>query len=170
MAGPTLPVLATGKLVTVEELARVRDALDAAGRRLVVTNGCFDLLHAGHVRYLQGAREQGDALAVALNGDASVRALKGPGRPLNSVADRAEVMAALGFVDYVTTFEDPRATALLAAVRPHVYVKGGDYRLQTLDASERAALEAAGSRIVLEPMVPGRSTTALIAAMTAGDQ
>lgn len=169
MTGPTLPVPAPGKLVTVGELARVRDALDAAGRRLVVTNGCFDLLHAGHVRYLQGARAQGDALAVALNGDASVRALKGPGRPLNSLADRAEVMAALGCVDYVTTFEDPRATGLLAAVRPHVYVKGGDYRLETLDASERAALEAAGSRIVLEPMVPGRSTTALIAAMAAGE-
>lgn len=153
------------KLVTVDALARVRDALDAEGRRLVVTNGCFDLLHAGHVRYLQGARAQGDALAVALNGDTSVRALKGPGRPLNSLADRAEVMAALGCVDYVTAFEDPRATGLLAAVRPHVYVKGGDYRLETLDASERAALEAAGSRIVLEAMVPGRSTTALIAAL-----
>lgn len=157
----------TEKLVTVAELSRVRDALEAEGRRLVVTNGCFDLLHAGHVRYLQGARAQGDALAVALNGDASVRALKGPGRPLNSLADRAEIMAALGCVDYVTTFEDARATGLLAAVRPHVYVKGGDYRLETLDAAERAALEAAGSRIVLEPVVPGRSTTALIAAMAA---
>lgn len=153
------------KFVTVDALARLRDALDAEGRRLVVTNGCFDLLHAGHVRYLQGARAQGDALAVALNGDTSVRALKGPGRPLNSLADRAEVMAALGCVDYVTAFEDPRATGLLAAVRPHVYVKGGDYRLETLDPAERAALQAAGSRIVLEAMVPGRSTTALIAAL-----
>lgn len=156
-----------GKLIPVDELARVRDALDAEGRKLVVTNGCFDLLHVGHVRYLQGARAQGDALAVALNGDASVRALKGPGRPLNSLADRAEVMAALGCVDYVTSFEDSRATTLLAAVRPHVYVKGGDYRLETLDAAERAALEAGGARIVLEPMVPGRSTTALIAALAA---
>ncbi len=160
--------MATGKIVTATELAQVRDALEAGGRRLVLTNGCFDLLHAGHVRYLQGARAEGDALAVALNGDASVRALKGPGRPLNSLGDRAEILAALSCVDYVTTFESARATELLAAVRPHVYVKGGDYRLETLDPEERRALEAAGSRIVLEPMLPGRSTTALIAAMAGG--
>ena len=162
--------MAPGRFVNVAELTQVRDALEAEGRRLVLTNGCFDLLHAGHVRYLQGARAEGDALAVALNGDASVRALKGPGRPLNSLADRAEILAALRCVDYVTSFEEPRATELLAAVRPHVYVKGGDYRLETLDPEERRALETARSRIVLEPMLPGRSTTALIAAMAAREK
>lgn len=163
MIGETLPA---AKFVTAGELAAVRDAMDAAGGRLVVTNGCFDLLHAGHVRYLQSARAEGGALAVALNGDASVRALKGAGRPLNSLGDRAEVLAALRCVDYVTSFEGVRATELLAAVRPHVYVKGGDYQLETLDPGERAALEAAGARIVLGPILPGRSTSALIAAMS----
>ena len=136
--------------------------MEAAGRRLVFTNGCFDLLHVGHVRYLQGARRLGDTLAIGLNADASVRALKGPGRPLNPAEDRAEVLAALICVDFVTVFDEPRATRLLAAVRPQVYVKGGDYRLETLDAEERAALAAAGSEICFVPMVPGRSTTRLV--------
>ena len=109
------------------------------------TNGCFDLLHVGHVRYLQAARALGDALAIGLNADESVRALKGPGRPLNSAEDRAEVLAALACVDFVTIFDEPRATRLLAPVRPHVYVKGGDYRLETLDAEERA-VAASGRR------------------------
>jgi rfaE bifunctional protein nucleotidyltransferase chain/domain len=153
------------KVIGVDELAAKRDALGAEGRRLVLTNGCFDLLHVGHVRYLRAARALGDALAVALNGDASVCALKGPGRPLNSAEDRAEILAALGCVDYVTIFPEPRATRVLTAVRPHIYVKGGDYRLETLEAGERAALEAAGAEIRLVPMTPGRSTSRLIEAM-----
>jgi rfaE bifunctional protein nucleotidyltransferase chain/domain len=153
------------KVIGADDLAAKRDALEAQGRRLVLTNGCFDLLHVGHVRYLQAARALGDALAIALNGDASVRALKGPGRPLNCAGDRAEILAALGCVDYVTIFHEPRATQLLAAVRPHIYVKGGDYRLETLDAGERAALEAAGAEIHLLPMTPGRSTSRLVEAM-----
>ena len=156
---------AAAKIVSVGELARVRDGMAASGKRLALTNGCFDLLHAGHVRYLQGARNAGDALAVALNGDASVRALKGDGRPLNSLADRAEVLSALACVDYIVSFDTPRADELFAEVRPHVYVKGGDYRRETLDPSERAVLEAAGAEFVFVPIVPGRSTTALIAAM-----
>ncbi len=135
------------------------------GRRLVFTNGCFDLLHVGHVRYLQAARAEGDALAVGLNADASVRALKGPGRPINPADERAEVLAALACVDYVTIFDEPRATRLLAEVRPHVYVKGGDYTLATLNAEERATLQDAGSRIAFVPMVPGRSTTRLVEEM-----
>ena len=131
------------------------------------TNGCFDLLHVGHVRYLQAARRLGDALAIGLNADASVRALKGEGRPLNNEADRAEVLAALACVDFVVVFGEPRATRLLAAVRPHVYVKGGDYRLDTLNPEERAMLEWAGSRIEFVPMVPGRSTTSLLARLQA---
>ena len=153
------------KILTANQLATQRDALEAAGRRLVFTNGCFDLLHIGHVRYLQTARGEGDALAVGLNGDASVRALKGPGRPLNPADERAEVLAALACVDYVTIFEDQRATRLLTQVRPHVYVKGGDYTLETLNAEEHAVLQDVGARIAFVPTVPGRSTSRLVAAM-----
>lgn len=150
---------------SASELSAQRDLLDQQGKRLVFTNGCFDLLHVGHVRYLQGARALGDALAVGLNADASVRALKGPSRPLNSAEDRAEVLSALACVDYVVIFDEPRATRLLAEVRPHVYVKGGDYTLETLNPEERTVLEGIGAAIEFVPMVPGRSTTGLIARM-----
>ena len=109
-----------------------------------MTNGCFDLLHVGHVRYLRDARKLGDALAVGLNGDESVRALKGKGRPLNNEQDRAEVLAALSSVDYVAIFPEMRATRFLEMARPALYVKGGDYTSDTLDAEERAALEKSG--------------------------
>ena len=153
------------KILTADALAAERDLLDRQGRRLIFTNGCFDLLHVGHVRYLQGACQLGDALAIGLNADASVRALKGPGRPLNSAEDRAEVLAALACVDHVVVFAESRATGLLARVRPHVYVKGGDYRLETLNPEERAALESCGARIEFIPLVPGRSTTHLVQRM-----
>ena len=156
------------KALSESGLAERRDALENAGRRLVFTNGCFDLLHVGHVRYLQAARALGDALAIGLNADPSVRALKGPGRPLHCADDRAEVLAALACVDHVTIFQEPRATRLLAAVRPHVYVKGGDYRLETLDAEERAVLVTVGAAIEFVPMVPGHSTTGIIERMQEG--
>ena len=156
------------KLTDAEGLAAFRDALDRSGRRLVFTNGCFDVLHAGHVRYLQAARGLGDALAVGLNGDESVRALKGEGRPVNPAPDRAEVLAALACVDRVVVFESVRATDLIRAVRPHLYAKGGDYTPETLDPDERAALAAAGSEIRILPLVPGRSTTAILARARAG--
>ena len=158
-----------GRVLSSVELAAERDRLDREGRRLVFTNGCFDLLHVGHVRYLQAARRLGDALAIGLNADASVRALKGAGRPLNHEDDRAEVLAALACVDFVTIFAEPRATRLLAEVRPHVYAKGADYRLETLNPEERAMLEWAGARIEFVPMVPGRSTTGLIERMQVGE-
>ena len=139
--------------------------MHASGKRLVFTNGCFDLLHAGHVRYLQQARALGDALVVGLNGDASVRELKGEGRPLNGQDDRAEVLAALGCVDFVVIFEGKRATGLLRTVRPHVYAKGGDYTPDSLDAGERGALGECGADIRILPLVPGRSTTALVGKM-----
>ena len=139
--------------------------MHASGKRLVFTNGCFDLLHAGHVRYLQQARALGDALVVGLNGDASVRELKGEGRPLNGQDDRAEVLAALGCVDFVVIFEGKRATGLLRTVRPHVYAKGGDYTPDSLDAEERGALGECGADIRILPLVPGRSTTALVGKM-----
>ena len=103
-----------------------------AGKRLAVTNGCFDLLHTGHVLYLQDARAEADVLLVGLNGDASVRELKGPSRPINPALDQAALLAALGFVDGVCVFEDKRATQFLQLAQPDVYVKGGDYTLETL--------------------------------------
>jgi len=150
------------KLKTAEEMVSIRDSLEAQGRKLVFTNGCFDLLHVGHVRYLQQARELGDALVVAVNGDASVRAIKGQTRPINSEMDRAEVLAALECVSYVTIFPSIRVTELAESVRPQVYAKGGDYTIESLDQEERAVLEAAGSRICILPLVPGKSTTAII--------
>jgi rfaE bifunctional protein nucleotidyltransferase chain/domain len=150
------------KIVSADQLEAIGKKMRAEGRRLVLTNGCFDLLHTGHVRYLQAARALGDALAVAINGDESVRALKGEGRPLNRAADRAEVVAALACVDHITIFAETRATDLLAKVRPAIYVKGGDYTPETLHAEERAALEQAGAEIRILPFEKGYSTSSLM--------
>ena len=148
--------------MSADALAEQAKAFRTEGKRLVLTNGCFDLLHVGHVRYLQTARALGDALAVALNSDASVRALKGEGRPINPEDDRAEVLAALECVDYVAIFSEIRATRLLEAVEPAIYVKGGDYTLETLDREERAVLEKIGAEIKILPLQPGYSTSRLI--------
>jgi rfaE bifunctional protein nucleotidyltransferase chain/domain len=150
------------KIIPWEKLPAWRAALRAKGRRLVVTNGCFDLLHVGHVTYLETARQQGDALLLGLNGDDAVRQLKGPDRPVNVAADRAAVIAGLESVDGVCIFAEPTATRFLAAARPDVYVKGGDYTLETLNQEERRTVEQAGGRIVIIPFVPGKSTTALL--------
>lgn len=154
------------KIVNVEELAAVAKEMRDKGRKLVLTNGCFDLLHVGHVRYLQAARALGDALAVAINGDESVRALKGEGRPLNNEVDRAEVIAALECVDRVIIFPEVRATNLLEKVRPAVYVKGGDYTAETLHTEERGALERVGAEIHILPFEQGHSTSKLIEKVT----
>lgn len=150
------------------DVRALRDRLDASGRKLVFTNGVFDLLHAGHVRYLARARALGDALVVALNSDASVRALKGPTRPLNPAADRAEVLLALRSVDAVVVFDGERCSEAIAAIRPHIYAKGGDYTPDSLNREEKAALDAAGSEIHILDLVPGRSTTATIGKLRAG--
>src|SRR5690606_3409009 len=121
VSSESLPLAMPHPIVTAPELAAIRDRLDADGKRLVFTNGCFDLLHVGHVRYLEAARRLGDALAVAVNGDGSVRLLKGPTRPINPEADRAEVLAALRCVDYVVIFAEPRVTGVIHEVRPHIY-------------------------------------------------
>jgi len=155
------------KILSVADLVRQREALAVQGRRLVFTNGCFDLLHVGHVRYLQAARALGDALVVAVNGDASVRALKGPTRPVNAEQDRAEVLAALGCVDFVVLFGTERVTELVRAIRPHLYAKGGDYTVASLDPGERAALEEVGAEIRILPLVPGKSTTGTLERMRA---
>src|SRR6516164_352564 len=153
------------KIVGFEELSDRCEKLHDAGKKLVATNGCFDLLHVGHVRYLQAARGLGDALAVALNGDESVRTLKGPTRPLNGEDDRAEVLAALACVDFVTIFPTVRVTDVIRVVRPHVYAKGGDYTVDSLDRDEVEALRGAGSEIRILPLVPGASTTSTIQKM-----
>ncbi len=153
------------KIITLPELARRSAEIRQSGKRLVLTNGCFDLLHVGHVRYLEQARELGDFLAVALNGDQSVRALKGSGRPLNPEADRAEVLAALEAVSFVTIFPGMRATQAIETTRPAIYVKGGDYTPESLDSEERAALQNVGAKTVILPLVPGKSTSQLIQRM-----
>jgi rfaE bifunctional protein nucleotidyltransferase chain/domain len=155
----------SAKILTPDQLAAIANSIGAQGRKLVLTNGCFDLLHPGHVRYLQAARALGDALVVAINGDDSVRALNGEGRPLNTERDRAEVVAALECVDHVVIFPEVRVTRVLEKVRPAIYVKGGDYTPATLHPEERAALEKIGTEIRILPFEPGHSTSTLIEKM-----
>jgi D-glycero-beta-D-manno-heptose 1-phosphate adenylyltransferase len=150
------------KLMEMEKLAARTAELRAAGKKVVFTNGCFDLLHVGHVRYLRAARELGDVLAVGINGDDSVRELKGPNRPLNNERDRAELVAALECVDLVTIFPEARATRLLEMVRPAIYAKGGDYTPATLNAEERAVLEKIGTDIRIIPFEAGYSTSLML--------
>src|ERR1043165_7863925 len=149
-----------GKVLSHEELLRVRASLRAEGRRLVFTNGCFDILHVGHVRYLAEARRLGDALLVAINSDRSVRALKGAGRPVMSEGERAEILAALSSVDFVSVFDEESPRALISKVLPDVLVKGGDYRLDEIHGREE--VERAGGRVLSLPFVEGASTTGII--------
>jgi rfaE bifunctional protein nucleotidyltransferase chain/domain len=155
-------------ITALSVLLGLREAWRARGQRLVLTNGVFDLLHMGHVGYLQQARALGDVLAVALNSDASVRAIKGPLRPLTGQAERASLLAALRCVDYVTIFEQPTAEAVVDALRPDVYVKGGDYALDEGEAPDLARLPEArivlgyGGEVRLLPYAAGRSTSELI--------
>lgn len=149
------------KVLSLSELESWRDAARKAGRSVVLTNGCFDLLHVGHLRSLQHAASFGDDLVVAINGDESVRSLKGPTRPICSQDDRAELIAGLGCVSKTVIFEEMRLTSVIRKLAPDIYVKGGDYTLDTLDPGERAALEEAETRIQFAPIVPGISTTEL---------
>ena len=147
-------------LIPDEHIEAYAAALRASGARVVFTNGCFDILHAGHVRYLAAARAQGDVLILGLNSDASVRRLKGPSRPINNEQDRAEVVGALAAVDAVVIFGEDTAETLIAKVRPAVYVKGGDYTRKTLP--EARIVEAYGGEVALVPLVAGKSTTNII--------
>ena len=164
--GHTSLVKAAKKIIPIEQLSAWRETLRRTGTKVVATNGCFDLLHAGHVTYLESARSLGDLLLVGVNADASVRGLKGPSRPLNTEQDRALVLAALASVDAVCIFPDVRATSFLKVVQPDIYVKGGDYTLDTLAQDERRVVEDAGGKIVIVPFVPGKSTTSLIERMS----
>jgi D-glycero-beta-D-manno-heptose 1-phosphate adenylyltransferase len=152
----------SAKIVGLEELSERSKQLRAAGKKLVATNGCFDLLHVGHVHYLQAARALGDLLAVGLNSDRSVRELKGKGRPITAERDRAEILAALQCVDLVTIFPEMRATQFIAASHPAIYVKGGDYSPETLDEQERALLKDIGAEIRFIPFEAGYSTSRLL--------
>ncbi|MEO6966825.1 MAG: adenylyltransferase/cytidyltransferase family protein [Acidobacteriaceae bacterium] len=144
------------KIVTVEEMRVERDKLVAQGKKLVFTNGCFDILHRGHVTYMTFARNQGDALVVGMNTDASVRANKGPDRPINSEQDRAFVLGSLRAVDYVVLFGDDEPKGIIAQILPQVLVKGRDWAHYV---SGREVVEANGGKVVLADMVEGRSTT-----------
>jgi len=152
----------SAKIVTLAEVNSYRETLRTRRRKVVATNGCFDLLHVGHLRYLSGARGLGDFLWVGLNGDASVHELKGAGRPIVPEADRAELLAAWRVVDAVTIFPSVRATDFLRAVQPDIYVKGGDYTVESLNAEEAAVLKECGAQIVFAPLVQGKSTTNIV--------
>ncbi|MBQ9478238.1 MAG: D-glycero-beta-D-manno-heptose 1-phosphate adenylyltransferase [Selenomonadaceae bacterium] len=147
-------------LIDRNEIAAHCDRLRAAGKKIVFTNGCFDILHAGHVRYLNAARELGDHLIVGLNSDASVKMLKGESRPVNPQCDRAEVLSGLRAVDDVVIFDERTAEAVIAEVKPNVYVKGGDYDLSTLP--EAKVVQSYGGRVEFIKLVEGRSTTNII--------
>ena len=147
------------KILDAGALPAWREALRAEGRTLAATNGCFDILHAGHVNYLQAARNEADALIVGLNSDRSTTELKGPDRPIHTEAERAAVLAALESVDAVFIFDDLRATNFLQIAQPDVYIKGGDYTVDQLPAEERAIIEAQGGRITVLGHLPGKSST-----------
>ena len=158
------------KLHALPTMIAWREKQRKAVRRVVLTNGVFDLLHTGHLYYLKKARELGDALMIALNADASVRALKGPTRPVQSEEQRAYALGALACVDAITIFREPRLTAEIRALRPDVYCKAGDYTLEKLNPEERAALEAVGAEIKFLPFLSGFSTTNLIARIKAAGE
>ena len=149
-----------GEVITREALIEKRGQLRREARRVVFTNGCFDLLHPGHVRYLREARSLGDVLVVALNSDTSVRALKGEGRPILSQDERAEVLSALESVDYVTVFEEETPRELIASVLPDVLVKGGDWAIEEIVGREE--VEAAGGEVRSLPYLQGASTSEIV--------
>jgi rfaE bifunctional protein nucleotidyltransferase chain/domain len=151
-----------GLILSWEKLPAWREEKKQRGKKVVATNGCFDLLHVGHVRFLQEAKALGDVLVVGVNGDSSVRELKGDGRPVNGEADRAEVVAGLGCVDAVIIFPEKRATRFLESVKPDLYVKGGDYQADQLDKDELDAVTKGGGRVQVLDLTPGRSTTAVL--------
>ena len=154
------------KILSKDELLAEHARLRDAGKRLVFTNGVFDILHVGHVRYLEAARALGDALVVAINSDSSVRELKGTGRPLMNEAERAEILAALRAVSYVSVFDDVSPRSLIAELLPDVLVKGGDYALDEIHGREE--VEAAGGRVVSLPFVEGVSSSGIIERMKKG--
>ena len=151
------------KILHLSELQQKAEEWRAAGKKIAFTNGCFDILHAGHIASLSEAAQHGDVLVVALNSDSSVKTLKGPTRPLNDEGARAVVMAALGMVDAVTIFSEPTPRELIVALKPDVLVKGGDYKVEDI-AGAKEVIEN-GGRVVINPIVEGFSTTSIISKM-----
>lgn len=151
------------RCVRLEEAAALAGELRKQGRRLVLANGCFDLLHVGHIRYLEGAKQLGDVLIVALNSDASVRRIKGRGRPLMNQAERAEILAALGCVDYVVTFDDDTVDRVVECLKPHIHAKGTDYTEESIP--ERQTVVEAGGRVAVTGDPKAHSTRDLISAI-----
>ena len=143
-----------------EALCTIVEDLKGKGKRIVFTNGCFDLLHVGHIRYLEEAKSLGDVLVVGVNSDDSVRSLKGPKRPIVPEGERAEILSGLGCVDYVTLFDEPDPLALISLLKPHILVKGGDWTKET--AVGREVVEQRGGEVVILPFVKGSSTSKLI--------
>jgi D-glycero-beta-D-manno-heptose 1-phosphate adenylyltransferase len=152
------------KLLDLAALAELVEELKNTKKKIVFTNGCFDIIHAGHVRYLKAARQLGDLLIVGLNSDSSVSLLKGPTRPINNQEDRAEVLAALAAVDYVIIFGEQTAEKLIRVIKPDIYVKGGDYVVANLPEAE--LIDNLGGEIVLIPEVQGRSSSNIIKKIT----
>ena len=150
------------KIKSMEEALSWRKSMRKKGLNVVITNGCFDILHRGHATYLMKAREQGDLLLLAVNSDNSVKAIKGPNRPVNKEDDRAFIMACLPFVDAVVIFNTPDCVELLSQLKPDVYVKGGDYNIDTINQAERRLLEKIGCRIKILAHSQGYSTTSII--------
>ena len=147
------------KIFTLETLATWRDNLRNIGKKLAATNGCFDILHAGHVNYLQAARNEADALIVGINSDLSVSQLKGPSRPIHTENDRAAIIAALESVDGVFIFDELRATTFIELAQPDVYIKGGDYAVEELPEEERQAIAKIGGYIKVLGLIPGKSSS-----------
>lgn len=150
------------KILSSESLQKWRADVRSRGKKLVVTNGCFDILHLGHVTYLEAAKQQGDLLLVGINSDSSVHELKGPSRPVNNEQDRAAIVASLGCVDAVCVFNDRSALNFLSAAQPDVWVKGGDYTIDSVNQDERRAVEKGGGKVIVVPIVRGKSTTSLL--------
>ncbi len=151
-----------GSVLSPDALERVIKSLKLSGKRVVWTNGCFDILHLGHITYLNMAKERGDVLIVGINSDASVRAIKGPERPIINERQRAEILSNLNAVDYVTIFEDTNTVGLLERLKPDVYAKGGDYTIETIVAEERAVVESYGGEIAILDKIEDSSTTRIL--------
>ena len=148
------------KIKERKNLRKIIEGLKKEGKRIVFTNGCFDLLHAGHVRYLEAAKALGNVLIIGINSDPSVRGLKGPLRPILPLEERAEILSGLACVDYVTVFDEPTPLELITLIQPHVLVKGGDWTRE--DVVGRDVVEGSGGEVVILPFVPGSSTTNII--------
>ena len=157
------PLVVSGKVKSLDELKSITVQARRNGKTVVFTNGCFDLLHRGHVHVLREAKALGDILVVAINSDGSVKAIKGPNRPVLPESDRAELVAAMEMVDYVALFDEPDPYKMIAAIRPNVLVKGGDYGIDEIHGREE--VEAAGGKVIPLPFVPGASTTSLVQRM-----